>query len=61
MEHPLTAWIIYTASALVVAMFADTRSTTRAIFKKLENISDRQARLEQRCADTHGKSNDLGK
>ena len=54
MENPYTAFVVYTASALLVAMFADVTMTARRIFRLLEKHNERIIRLETRCQDTHG-------
>jgi hypothetical protein len=53
MDVPLVAFVVYTASGIVLWLLADIARTNRAIFKKLSAHAEKIAIMEQRCQDTH--------
>ena len=46
-------YVVGTASALTVALFADIALTVRRIFAKLDNHAERIAVLETKCTERH--------
>jgi len=51
----METYIVSTASAVTVLIFADIAATTRKIFRRLDSHNDRITVLETRCEDHHEK------